>query len=55
MRELIALTAILAQDAFWLMDKLGDRTLDKMRARWLKLAEQHGWVDVRESTDAYYN
>lgn len=55
MNELIALTAILGQDAFWLMDRLGDRTMDALLRRWFQLAEQHDWVDTRERVPTYYN
>lgn len=41
--EAIALVAILAQDAFLLMDRIGDRAIDRMRQRWLALADDLAW------------
>lgn len=41
--ELSVLTAVLAQDAFWLMDQIGDRTMDKLLLRWHQLADELGW------------
>lgn len=43
MIELCVLTAILSQDAFWLMDRLGYRSIDALRMRWHQLADALGW------------
>lgn len=47
MVEMLVLTAVLAQDAFWLMDRMRGRDIDAMLDRWLWLAHARGWVDVR--------
>lgn len=44
MTELAVLTLILGNDAFWLMDRLGERGLNKLAVHWHALADQHGWV-----------
>lgn len=43
MIELCVLTAVLAQDAFWLMDRLSDRSIEALRTRWHQLADELGW------------
>lgn len=43
MLELCVLTAVLAQDTFWLMDRLSDRVIEAMRMRWHQLADELRW------------
>lgn len=41
--QLIALSLVLGQDAFMLLDTVGERQLDKMLQRWHTLATIAGW------------
>lgn len=46
MIELCIITAILGQDAFWLMDHLSDGTVEALRRRWHQLACELCWPCV---------
>ncbi len=47
--KVFLLGLILAHDAFWIMDKVGDCAADRLAALWHKKAREAGWVVVRPS------
>ena len=41
--ELLLLALLLAHDAFWIMDMIGERGLDRLAAYWRRGANALGW------------